>query len=110
MHSGGKSRFSLRRLNHLCYTYADSETAVRSNDSQAQQARKPVGYDRNFLDRYRPNSSSYLTEQDRTHLATVGRLQIADQPAGTYAKQILNRLLIDLAWNSSRLEGNRCNR
>jgi hypothetical protein len=28
------------------------------------------------------------------------------QPAGTYAKQILNRLLIDLAWNSSRLEGN----
>jgi hypothetical protein len=32
--------------------------------------------------------------------------QIADQPAGTYAKQILNRLLIDLAWNSSRLEGN----
>jgi hypothetical protein len=74
--------------------------------SQVPQARKPVGYDRNFLDRYRPNSSSYLTEQDRTHLATVGRLQIADQPAGTYAKQILNRLLIDLAWNSSRLEGN----
>jgi hypothetical protein len=30
----------------------------------------------------------------------------ADQPAGTYAKQILNRLLIDLSWNSSRLEGN----
>jgi hypothetical protein len=29
-----------------------------------------------------------------------------DQAAGTYAKQILNRLLIDLSWNSSRLEGN----
>jgi hypothetical protein len=28
------------------------------------------------------------------------------QPAGTYAKQILSRLLIDLSWNSSRLEGN----
>ena len=79
---------------------------IRDYVSQAPQARKPVGYDRNFLDRYRPNSSSYLTEQDRTHLATVGRLQIAAQPAGTYAKQILNRLLIDLAWNSSRLEGN----
>ena len=36
----------------------------------------------------------------------MGRPQIAGQPAGTYAKQILNRLLIDLAWNSSRLEGN----
>jgi hypothetical protein len=79
---------------------------IRDYVSQAPQARVPVGYDRNFLDRYRPNSSSYLTEQDRTRLATVGRLKIADQPAGTYAKQILNRLLIDLAWNSSRLEGN----
>jgi Fic/DOC family len=79
---------------------------IRDYVSQAPQARKPVGYHRNFLDSYRPNSSSYLTEQDRSHLATVGRLQIADQPAGTYAKQILNRLLIDLAWNSSRLEGN----
>ena len=79
---------------------------IRDYVSQAPRARKPVGYDRNFLDRYRPNSSSYLTKQDRAHLVTVGRLQIANQPAGTYAKQILNRLLIDLAWNSSRLEGN----
>jgi Fic family protein len=29
-----------------------------------------------------------------------------EQPAGTYARQILNRLLIDIAFNSSRLEGN----
>jgi len=85
---------------------SEAGIVIRDYVSQAPQARKPVGYDRSFLDRYRPNSSSYLTEQDRTHLATVGRLQIADQPAGTYAKQILNRLLIDLAWNSSRLEGN----
>jgi Fic family protein len=28
------------------------------------------------------------------------------RPAGTYARQIYNRLLIDLSWNSSRLEGN----
>jgi len=81
-------------------------TVIRDYVRQALQARKPVGYLRAFLDRYRPNSSSYLTERDRKHLAAIGRLQIADQPAGTYAKQILNRLLIDLAWNSSRLEGN----
>ena len=30
----------------------------------------------------------------------------AQQPAGTYDRQILSRLLIDLSWNSSRLEGN----
>lgn len=28
------------------------------------------------------------------------------EPAGTYAHQILSRLLIELSWNSSRLEGN----
>ncbi len=31
---------------------------------------------------------------------------VAAEAAGTYAKQILGRLLIDLSWNSSRLEGN----
>ena len=56
---------------------------------QPPEARKPVGYDRGFLDTYRPNTSSYLSEQERAHLATVGRPQIAEQPAGTYAKQIL---------------------
>ncbi|WP_288036958.1 Fic family protein [Acidiphilium sp.] len=81
-------------------------TAIRDYVRQAPEARKPIGYDRKFLDRYRPNVSFYLTPQDRAHLATVGRPQIAEQPAGTYAKLILSRLLIDLSWNSSRLEGN----
>jgi hypothetical protein len=80
--------------------------SIRDYVRQVPEARKPVGYDRKFLDRYRPNVSHYLTERERAHLAAVGRPQIAEQPAGTYAKQILNRLLIDLAWNSSRLEGN----
>jgi hypothetical protein len=69
-------------------------------------ARRPVGYDRAFLDAYRPNESFYLTAAERAHLRDVGTPKIAQQPAGTYAKQILNRLLIDLSWNSSRLEGN----
>ena len=85
---------------------SEAGAAIRDYVSQAPEARKPVGYDRKFLDHYRPNTSFYLTEQDRRHLAEVGRPQIAEQPAGTYAKQILGRLLIDLSWNSSRLEGN----
>ncbi len=85
---------------------SDAGTSIRDYVRQAPEARKPVGYDRKFLDRYRPNVSFYLTEQDRAHLATVGRQQIAEQPAGTYAKKVLNKLLIDLSWNSSRLEGN----
>jgi len=34
-----------------------------------------------------------------------GRLQ-GQQPAGTYARRVLEQLLIDLSWYSSRLEGN----
>src|SRR5690348_14630707 len=70
------------------------------------EARRPVGYNRAFLDSYRPNESFYLNAAERAHLREVGTPKIAAQPAGTYAKQILNRLLIDLSWNSSRLEGN----
>jgi Fic/DOC family len=69
------------------------------------EKRKPVGYDRNFLESYRPNASFYLMPAERAHLREVGT-KIANQPAGTYARNILNRLLIDLSWNSSRLEGN----
>lgn len=68
--------------------------------------RKPVSYNRLFLEDYRPNLDSYLTSEDKEKLAQIGRTQGGNQPAGTYAKQILNRLLTDLSWNSSRLEGN----
>ena len=68
--------------------------------------RKTVGYDYTFLNNYRPNISCYLTEKERQHLKSIGSQKIAPQPAGTYAKHIMNRLLIDLSWNSSRLEGN----
>ncbi len=68
--------------------------------------RESAGYRRRFLDSYRPNVSAYLSRQDRVALAGVGRPEKAPQSAGTYAKRILPRLLIDLSWNSSRLEGN----
>ncbi|OHD04384.1 MAG: hypothetical protein A2095_06175 [Sphingomonadales bacterium GWF1_63_6] len=81
-------------------------SAVLAYVRQPVAVRQPVGYERSFLDRYRPNETFYLTQQQRDHLATIGNPQIEAAAAGTYAKQILNRLLIDLAWNSSRLEGN----
>ncbi|MDN5869575.1 MAG: hypothetical protein L0H73_02455 [Nitrococcus sp.] len=68
--------------------------------------RRPAGYIRAFLDCYRPNESFYLCAEDRAHLAKIGKPAFEAQPAGTYARQILGRLLIDLSWNSSRLEGN----
>lgn len=79
--------------------------APRAYVRQPLAARTPVGYDRRFLDDYRPNVSFFLTEDERERLASIGQQDVAG-PAGTYAKHVLNRLLIDLAWNSSRLEGN----
>ena len=80
--------------------------AIRNYLRQPIQARKPSGYNRDFLDEYRPNSTFYLSAEERHDLAKVGNQHIGVEPAGTYAKQILHRLLIDLSWNSSRLEGN----
>lgn len=70
------------------------------------QERNPVGYNREFLDAYRPNESFYLPTELRERLLQLGGAPKEVRPAGTYARQVLNRLLIDLSWNSSRLEGN----
>ncbi len=68
--------------------------------------RKPVGYNRAFLDAYRPNETRYLSQSIRDELRAQGQAVSANEPAGTYARQLAHRLLIDLSWNSSRLEGN----
>jgi Fic/DOC family len=68
--------------------------------------RTPVGYQREFLDAYIPNESWYLSNAVRSHLRRIGITSDMERPAGTYGRAILNRLLIDLSWASSRLEGN----
>lgn len=80
--------------------------AIRAYLKRPAAARKPAGYDGAFLSSYRPNESFYLSASERAHLAAIGKPHVGDEPAGTYAKQIFNRLLIELSWNSSRLEGN----
>jgi len=79
---------------------------IRNLVRQPRENRQPVGYNRDFLDSYRPNETYYLTAEHRQRLLELGQSQQQEHPAGTYARQILNRLLIDLSWNSSRLEGN----
>lgn len=74
--------------------------------SKDVKERTPVGYDQDFLRSYEPNQSFYLPPDHREKLAAIGRVEDINRPAGTYARNILNRLLIDLSWNSSRLEGN----
>ena len=78
---------------------------VRAYLRQPLVTRTPVGYQRRFLDTYIPNESYYLSVALRKKLHQLGMTDSA-RPAGTYAREILNRLLIDLSWASSRLEGN----
>lgn len=84
---------------------ADSQDILSYID-RPTEARKPVGYQRDFLDAYRPNETRYLSEPLRRQLHKMGKTADVDQPAGTYSRAILNRLLIDLSWASSHLEGN----
>jgi hypothetical protein len=79
---------------------------IRARVREHLQNRHPVGYNRAFLDDYEPNRSQYLDETLQRRLHEMGRSPDGARPAGTYARQIFNRLLIDLSWNSSRLEGN----
>ena len=74
--------------------------------SQALHARKPVGYQREFLDAYKPNVSAYLSAPLRRQLHNMGQTSPGPEAAGTYSRAILGRLLIDLSWASSSLEGN----
>lgn len=71
-----------------------------------QEVRKPVGYQRDFLDAYQPNMTWYLSASLRRQLHKMGKTAQVDAPAGTYSRAILNRLMIDLSWASSYLEGN----
>ena len=80
--------------------------AIQRLLKQPAANRIPVGYNAHFLQSYRPNADYYLTETQRARLMALGQTTHGDLPAGTYARQILQRLVIDLSWNSSRLEGN----
>jgi len=73
---------------------------------QPSQMRRPVSYNNSFLESYQPNVTEYLPRELREQLHKLGRSSYEEQPAGTFARHILNRLLIDLSWASSRLEGN----
>lgn len=83
---------------------------IKAYVRQPIQGRRPVSYNIAFLEAYRPNATWYLPEKLREQLHTLGRSPADHAPAGTFARDILNRLLIDLSWASSRLEGNTYNR
>ena len=79
---------------------------IRDQVRLALMHRRPVGYQRDFLQAYQPGETFYLPEPLRLQLHEMGRTSANERPAGTYARDILGRLLVDLSWASSKLEGN----
>ncbi len=83
----------------------ESEQLLRRIDSPIY-TRVPVTYSEEWVASYVPNQSAYLTDQQRARLHAEGRRSPLYGQAGTYIQKIYNRLLIDLSYNSARLEGN----
>ena len=71
------------------------------------EQRRSAGYHRGFLDSYSPNETYYLSPAERAGLRDIGGLDAAGESSGGYPADLTAKLLADLSWNSSRLEGNR---
>lgn len=63
-------------------------------------------YQLTLVENYIPNKTQYVPSSVREKLEALGKRFDTNLTAGTYAKHIGQRLLIDLSYNSSRLEGN----
>jgi hypothetical protein len=54
--------------------------------------RTPVGYNLKFLEAYHPNETFYLPKPLREQLRRIGTTPETERLAGTFAREILNRL------------------
>ena len=83
----------------------ESQNTLKFLDTPTH-GRPKMSYNRDFLDSYAPNKTAYVPEKVRKKLYKEGKRFDKALAAGTYAREICQRLLIDLSYNSSRLEGN----
>ncbi len=86
--------------------FSKESMAILKRTSAPVYEREPVAYSEGFLKAYKPNATVYIPQAIRQELHKKGKRSKDHEPAGTYARHIFNRLLIDLSFNSSRLEGN----
>ncbi len=98
---------SVGQVNAEVYVHTSPEgEEIKAYIRQPRQQRQPVSYKIEFLEQYHPNKTAYLPASLRVQLHALGRSSAEQAPAGTFARDILHRLLIDLSWASSKLEGN----
>lgn len=86
--------------------YSAESLAILEKLQQPIYQRDPCTYNEAWLTAYIPNQTFYLSATQRKDLAKNSGLMLEDKSADTYTRKIFDRLLIDLSYNSSRLEGN----
>jgi fido (protein-threonine AMPylation protein) len=97
---GAESRWQARAI-----PWSAKSVALLKKLEAPLHTRNPIAYRRELLDGYRPGVGTLLPESIATDLLARGRLP-DQQPAGTYARKVLEQLLVELSWSSSKLEGN----
>lgn len=93
-------------LNQMMSCFSTDSQRVIAQITKPLFERQPITYNMDWVNSYQPNRSYYLPVTLREKLQKAGKRAHQLDPAGTYAQQIFQRLLIDLSYNSSRLEGN----
>lgn len=97
---------TMRAVGEVYVPTSPEGAEIKAYVRQPRTLRPPVGYRLEFLEQYHLNHTAYLPPGLRDQLHALGRSPADQTPAGTFARDILNRLLIDLSWASSQLEGN----
>ena len=67
--------------------------------------RDTVGYSRELLQEYRPNSSRYLPESATEKLTQIGEMRSRQLASSHALEQRIERLIVDVSFGSSKLEG-----
>lgn len=85
-------------------TEAAKKQWIRSELARPVSTRKRVGYDRSFMEGYKPNSTYYLSAEQRRRLANA--CPPGSAPMSRLGARAVSLFLADLSYWSSQLEGN----
>ncbi len=101
-----RSYQAVKKTENYSTIFSSTNLKILEKLSVPLYQREPCTFQHNWIQQYIPNETFYLSAQQRQKLYDHGHQNKENQAAGTYAHKIYQRLLIDLSYNSSRLEGN----
>ena len=104
--AGPATRYFLRPSSTNKLELSPEGEALLQKVSVPESQRAATRFEYDFIADYQPNKTFFLPDTLRARLVDRGRSANAQMAAGTYIRDILDTLVVDLAWASSALEGN----